>query len=191
MYLTLDHVVPASVPVAQACKYASDPCKSPYSYTLGPLPPPLQHGAADDALARTHTVPSTERMRLPVSPATFAVYLQSALANGHAAADDASGGLRQLARMVDECLPDPEARTGAGEEDGPGRGGQMRRVFGRLGERQQAKRGPSAVPQPLRTLAARGAPLFVGVRRDQLLVEELDTVAAAQLDAVQLRGREP
>jgi hypothetical protein len=33
--------------------------------------------------------------------------------------------------------------------------------------------------------------VFVGVRRDKPLAEELDTLAAAQLDTVHLREREP
>lgn len=151
VYLTLDHILPrllqpgTATPGAPAWKYVGDPGTLPYSYTLSPLPTLLQ-GPADGPLVRTYTIPATDRTpfpSLPLSLPNFVSYLHSALADSRAAAQDASGGLRRLARMIDECFPaDRDTGNTEDDEDGSGRKKRLRsRIWGKFGKHNKARIG--------------------------------------------------
>ncbi|KAI5123427.1 hypothetical protein M0805_006132 [Coniferiporia weirii] len=150
VYLSID--VPVPQQLANGFKYTNgDVSIFPYSYISSPLPALLRAGAGDSDLAKCFTVPATTNTpypKLPLALPDYAMYLHSVLEDSRRAANDSSGGLRRLAKMVDSFYPQvANGREGLGmEADVPGRkgvGGFFKRALGR-GERNQAQRGGNA-----------------------------------------------
>lgn len=147
VYLSIDVPVPAQIPNAH--KYTNgDVTVFPYSYTSSPLPGILRTGAGDSSTSKCFTVPSTVSTpfpKLPLNLPDFAMYLHSILRDSRRAANDTSGGLRRLAKMVDDFYPQKNNSGGdviGGEEEPERRGvgGLFRRALGR----ERRKHGQSS-----------------------------------------------
>jgi hypothetical protein len=68
-------------------------------------------------------------------------YLQSALEDSRAAMHDGSGGLRRLAKMIDECFPE-RSDDGGDDFEPPGRRKGIRnKLFGMFGNKPKPKVG--------------------------------------------------